>query len=59
MENYKKLLEQDIEIALEEFEEATKIKITGITFKRIETDAAQTGKSFEYVVNVWTPTENT
>jgi len=53
---YKKLLEEQIEIALEEFEGNTNITITGITFKRTKLNEKEVGKEFKYSVNVsWKP----
>jgi hypothetical protein len=54
MENiYKEILIDEIEIALEFFEEMTGLKVTGIKVDRIEFEEKLAGdKKFEYVVDL-------
>jgi len=50
-DNHKQILIQDIETALEQFEEDTDKQIKSISFKRVRTGLKSPHKIIEYVVN--------
>ena len=52
-DHFQQVLQDDIEILLEEFEELTGRQISIVTIMRVECDEKKYHKAFEYIVKVY------